>query len=111
TIIFVPLLAAILSRTFPTRRLSFAIVVAAVGIWLMTGAAPAGFGRGEFLGLACSIIFSIYILAIDRLAPQEDAYRLTAIQFLIVGLFCFGVSAALAGDRLGYVLKGFIENR
>jgi drug/metabolite transporter (DMT)-like permease len=110
TVIFVPLLVAMISRKWPAGRLRIAILVAAVGIYLMTGAAPQGFGRGEALGLACSILFAIFIVALDYASVGEDPFRLTAIQFVVVGIICFGVSAVLArGDGRG--LKMFIEDR
>lgn len=110
TVIFVPLIVAMISRKWPAGRLRIAILVAAAGIYLMTGAAPQGFGRGEALGLACSILFAIYIVALDYASVGEDSVRLTAIQFVVVGIICFGVSAVLPrGNGLG--LKIFIEDR
>ena len=96
TIIFVPLLIALLSRRWPAWRLGAAILMALTGIYLMTGAASQGFGRGEWLGLACSILFSIYIVVLDRGSIGEDAFQLTAIQFVVVGLVCFAVAFGLA---------------
>lgn len=102
TVIFVPLLVACISRRWPHRRLAAAIAVAAIGIYLMTGAEPRGFGYGECLGLACSVLFSIYIVGLDHASIGEDPARLTGIQFLVVGLICLLTSLALShGHPLG----------
>jgi drug/metabolite transporter (DMT)-like permease len=110
TVIFVPLLVASYSRKWPTRRLALAIVIAAVGIFLMTGAAPTGFGVGELLGLGCSILFALYIVALDLASVGEEPFRLTGIQFIFVGLTCAGVSLVLPRGS-GLPLRLFVENR
>ena len=110
TVIFVPLIVALISRKWPHARLSIAIAMAAIGIWLMTGAAPAGFGYGELLGLGCSLIFSVYIVTLDHATVGEDPFRLSAVQFLVVSAICFAVSLILSrGGPLG--LEIFLADR
>jgi drug/metabolite transporter (DMT)-like permease len=110
TVIFVPLLVAGISRKWPSLQIAIAIILAAVGIFLMTGAAPTGFGIGELLGLGCSILFAIYIVALDRLSAGEDPFRQTGIQFLAVGIVCVTASLLLPHGG-GLPLRIFIENR
>jgi drug/metabolite transporter (DMT)-like permease len=74
------------------------VALATAGVWLMM-AAPSGFGAGEALGLACALTFGLYILAVNALARTEDPWRMTAGQFLVVGLACFITCAALEGPR------------
>jgi drug/metabolite transporter (DMT)-like permease len=61
-------------------------MLATAGVWLMTGAAPSGFGIGEMLGLACAISYSIDIIVLNMLITPQSVSRLTAGQFLVVGL-------------------------
>ena len=51
TVVFVPLLMVVIVRRPPRAALWLPVGLAALGIWLMTGAAPTGFGVGEVLGL------------------------------------------------------------
>ncbi len=113
TVIFVPLLMAMVSRKWPVGRVGVAIGVAAIGIWLMTGAAPQGFGYGALLGLVCAIVFSLYIVAVDRLLPGEDSSRLTAVQFIVVGVSCLALSAlwSASGGAWKIAIRGFAEER
>ena len=64
--------------------------------WLAVGLAVAGLyllcikdgftvGRGDFLVLVCSVLFSAHILVIDHFSPQTDGVRLSCIQFLTAG--------------------------
>jgi drug/metabolite transporter (DMT)-like permease len=84
TILFVPILLILLGK--PPRPIFWiAVGLATLGIWMMTGATPAGFGIGEVYGLTCAIVFSVYLIAINTLVPRDDPWRMTAGQFLVAG--------------------------
>lgn len=85
TVIFVPLLMVLAVRRPPPTAIWLPIGVAALGIWLMTGAAPTGFGVGEILGLGCAVIFSAHIIALGEMARYDSPWRMAAGQFLVVG--------------------------
>jgi drug/metabolite transporter (DMT)-like permease len=88
TVLFVPILLTAVLRKPPAVAMWVGVALATVGVWLMTGAAPTGFGAGELLGLGCAFTFSLYILAVNTLAKTEDPWRMTAGQFLVVALAC-----------------------
>jgi drug/metabolite transporter (DMT)-like permease len=96
TILFVPLILTLALRKPPAPVMWLGVVLATAGVWLMTGAAPTGFGVGEVLGLACALAFSLYIFAVNAASRSEHAWRLTAGQFLVVGVACFATCAVLA---------------
>ena len=98
TILFVPLLMTIVLRKPPPLELWAGVALATVGVWLMTGATPHGFGLGEVLGLLCSFTFSLYILAVNAILPHESPWRMTAAQFVLVSLMCF-IACALIHPR------------
>ena len=100
TILFVPILMTVALRKPPKAVLWIGVVLATAGVWLMTGATPTGFGLGELLGLLCSFGFSLYIVAINAVLPSESPWRMTAAQFLTVGLACFATCAVLRRDLL-----------
>ena len=97
TILFVPLILTVVLRRPPAPVMWLGIVLATAGVWLMTGAAPSGFGAGEALGLACALAFSLYIFAVNAVAKAEDPWRMTAGQFLVVGVLCFVTCALVDG--------------
>jgi drug/metabolite transporter (DMT)-like permease len=86
TVIFVPLLMVAVVRRPPPAAVWLPVGVAALGIWLMTGAAPSGFGMGEVLGLSCAVIFSAHMIALSEVARQDSPWRLAAGQLLVVGV-------------------------
>ena len=86
TVVFVPLLMVVIVRRPPHAALWLPVSLAALGIWLMTGAAPTGFGVGEVLGLACAVIFSAHIIALGEVARWDSPWQIAAGQFLSVGI-------------------------
>jgi drug/metabolite transporter (DMT)-like permease len=110
TILFVPLLMTIGLRRPPRPALWAGVGLATVGVWLMTGATPSGFGLGEVLGLLCSFAFSLYILAVNAILTRESPWRITGAQFLTIACICFLTCACLRADLLrpfmiGHVLR------
>lgn len=95
TILFVPILVTFTARRPPRGVLWLGVVIAVAGVWMMTGAQPSGFGSGEILGLACSLAFALYILAVNRIVPNDSPWRMTGGQFLVVGIICI-VCASLS---------------
>jgi drug/metabolite transporter (DMT)-like permease len=85
-VLFVPLLVAIVYRTLPSPMLAISIVLAVVGVYMLTGASLGSIGYGEWMGIACSVVFSIHLLALNRLSSGDTPWRLCAGQFLWVGI-------------------------
>jgi drug/metabolite transporter (DMT)-like permease len=88
SILFVPLLMLLTTGRAPPPALWAGIALATAGIWLMTGATPTGIGVGEILGLLCSLLFSIYLLAMNALVSRDDPWRMAGAQFLVIGILC-----------------------
>jgi drug/metabolite transporter (DMT)-like permease len=86
TILFVPLMMTFVLGKPPRPILWLGVVLATIGVWLMTGAAPSGFGIGELLGLSCALVYSVDIIVLNYLITPANVSRLTAGQFLVVGL-------------------------
>ncbi|HEY2586852.1 MAG TPA: DMT family transporter [Tepidisphaeraceae bacterium] len=97
TILFVPLLMMFAFRKPPRPVLWIGVALATLGVWLMTGAQPAGFGLGEILGLACAFLFSLYILAVNAASVHETPWRMVGAQFGITAIICFVSCAFLRG--------------
>jgi drug/metabolite transporter (DMT)-like permease len=98
TVLFVPTILAVTRGVLPGKVMAAGVAAAVVGIWLMTGASPTGFGVGELLGLSCSVVFSVHLIAVNRVMPTENAWRMTAGQFATIGLA--GLATALVGWHL-----------
>lgn len=86
-VVFVPLLEAIVHRRRPHPATLAGVVVAVVGLVLLTDPGGAGgFGRGEVLTLGCALAFGVHVLLVAGAVQRHDPVRLTAIQVAVVGL-------------------------
>lgn len=86
TILFVPLIMTLVLRQRSPWRLWIGVVLATIGVWLMTGASPRGFGLGETLAITSAVLFSIQLIALNYLVNADDPARIAAAEFLTVGL-------------------------
>jgi drug/metabolite transporter (DMT)-like permease len=105
TVVFVALIMVLAVRRPPPATLWLPVGLAAVGIWLMTGATPTGFGPGEILGLGCAILFSVHMIALGELAPRDSPWRLAAGQFLVVGVASLCSSLWVVHDAAALTLQ------
>jgi drug/metabolite transporter (DMT)-like permease len=99
TILWVPALMTLWMRKPPKAWFWLGVMLAAGGIWLMTGAMPTGFREGEMLGLACSIAFSFHIIVLNVLVPRDDPWRITAGQLLFAGMLALAFCLLLPAGR------------
>ena len=84
-IVLVPLFGlAIGRRTTLFTWLGVALAVA--GLYLLCMQGESGLDRGDLLVMACTPIFAVQILLVDRFAPRTDCIRLACIEFFTVGV-------------------------
>jgi len=62
------------------------VLLAIIGMYLLCGTGGMQFGKGEWLTLGCSLMFTFHILLIDRVSPRVDGVRLSSLQFLVCGI-------------------------
>ena len=97
-VVMVPLLEAGTRRRLPGVSVLAGVVVATVGLFLLTGA-RLSLGRGVALTLGCAAAFAVNIIEIDRAVSRTaatgpagaadgpvDAVALTVVQLAVVGL-------------------------
>ena len=92
-IIIVPLLGLFFKRK-ATILLYIAAVMALAGTYLLCGGVSS-IGTGEYLVMACALVYSFHVLVIDRYAPRCDCVRLSCIQFVIATVLSAIISLIL----------------
>jgi drug/metabolite transporter (DMT)-like permease len=96
-VVFVPIISWLAFGRRPGAIVSAGIGLAVVGIWLLTNPGGGGFGLGEALALTASIVWAVYILAIEALSKKETPARLVASQFVITAIVTVGWCVSGAG--------------
>ena len=96
-VVLTPVLGAIVLRDRLPGTVWAAAAVAAVGLWLLSGAGTDFNTRGDGLVLICSFSLAAHILATAHAVKAHDVGALLAIQLGVVGLVCLAIGA-MAGD-------------
>jgi len=86
-VIFVPIFSIVIFKQIPKPFTVLGIIVATMGLFLLTGGYGDGFNRGDVLVLACAICYAMHILCTGRYAPIMDVYLLATVQIGVVALF------------------------
>ena len=100
-VVIVPVLAVFVLRQWPGLNGLVGILMATVGLTLLSMGNDFNleFGLGEGLVLGCAICFAWQIILISRLAPGKNAYNLAIVQIAVTSVVS-GVAAPFFGERL-----------
>jgi drug/metabolite transporter (DMT)-like permease len=87
-VLMVPVVMLALFRRVPRVSSLVGVVLSAMGLYYLTGAAvgSAGFSRGDLLTLACAVAYAFHISFTERYAPKEGVGALVAVQLWVVAL-------------------------
>ena len=90
SVVFVPLLSVVLFKRVPKPTSLLGVVLAAVGLYLLTRPDARGDGgglaRGDVLTLGCAVAYAFHITLTERYAPKEGVMGLVAVQLWGVAL-------------------------
>ncbi|HEV7722384.1 MAG TPA: EamA family transporter [Iamia sp.] len=87
-VVIVPVIVAVGERRLPDRRTATGVVIAVLGLYLLSGSGADAFGGGEVLTLLCAGCFAGHLVAVSRGADRFDPVRFTCVQVLTVGVVC-----------------------
>jgi drug/metabolite transporter (DMT)-like permease len=96
SVVFTPVLLAVVFRVRPQRRAVISVVLAVVGLALLTMHGLA-VHRGDLLVLGCAVALGGHVVVLSRVSPIGHPGRLTLIQLATVGLLGLAWSGA-TGD-------------
>lgn len=92
----VPLLQWLIFRKPPTIMRILGIIIAFIGLLLLTGTQPGGggtqglsFSYGEIITLISTVAFSVQIVLIGYFAPSVDSKRITVVELLFCAMGSF----------------------
>lgn len=84
-IIIVPLLGFFFRKRIKPH-LFFCVILALAGLYLLCINEGFTLSKYDALILACALVFSFHILAIDKYAPLTDCIRMSCVQMFVSGL-------------------------
>lgn len=111
-VVLVPFMSAILVKRYPDKASVAGVVLAFVGLLLMTmKGLSLDFNIGDFYTLICAILYALYIILVGKYTVQVNSIAFAVIQIFTVGALSLGVSFIMETPSLpsngaiwGYVL-------
>lgn len=95
-VVLVPVIGVFRTRRLPTRAVALGVVLAVVGLLLLSGG-PSGFGRGELLTVGAAVFFALHLVVLGEVSGRHDPVRLTMWQVLTVAAVYVGPGALAHG--------------
>ena len=104
-IVFVPLFGLFLGKR-AAPHIYGCVAVALGGLWLlcMNGSALT---TGDIQLIICSVLFACQMILVDMIGDKVDAVRLSAVQFLVVGVVSTGFAVILEEPTVAGILTGW----
>jgi drug/metabolite transporter (DMT)-like permease len=100
----VPIVYFLVHRALPDARTIVAVLLAAVGMYLLTSpdASASGMNRGDLLTLGCAILFAAQIVAVGHFSRQGAALRLLAMELSTTAILSLALAPALEEPRVEF---------
>lgn len=106
-IIIVPILGLLFFHKKCRSSIWAAVVIALAGLYLLCITDSFTLGKGDFLVLVCSVLFSLHILVIDHFSPLVDGVKMSCIQFFVCGFISAVPAFLLENPNLGNILQAW----
>ncbi|NMA06424.1 MAG: DMT family transporter, partial [Ruminococcaceae bacterium] len=103
-VVIVPLISTFLGRK-SNIRIWLSVVLAAFGLYLLSITGETGINAGDVLTFFCAIVFSIYIIIVDKYAHLVGGILLSCIQFFV--LFILSLISAMIFENVEF--KSYIN--
>ncbi len=82
TVVFVPLLTMVVTRSLPESSVLAGAAFAVLGLGLITLGGGFLFNYGDLLLLLCAVAFAVYLILVGYYSSKFDVTALTAVQIL-----------------------------
>ncbi len=92
-VIFTPILSALVLKKTPSKIVLAATLLAACGLWLLTGAGSS-FGFGDAITVLTAIFAALQIIYVAKYSPESDAETLVLAQVATVAFLSLLAMAA-----------------
>jgi drug/metabolite transporter (DMT)-like permease len=103
-VVFTPIVETIARRVVPRPNVLAAVVIAVVGLFLLTGGRPT-LGKGDALTLGCAACFGVWIYLGGQYAQRYDPIALTTLQMAVFAVLAVPFVVA---NGIGHVDGGVL---
>lgn len=98
-VVITPALQALILRRVPKRTTVLGVMLAVVGLWLLSGGGGDGWNVGDTRVLLCAVAYSAHMIVLGSVGDRHDVRPLTLVQLATVAVVCGAIS--LVTEPLG----------
>ena len=102
-LVLVPIFGMFVHRK-PPKTAAVSVLIAAVGLYFISGAGLTAINVGDVMMLLCAAAFAVQILLIDRFSPGLDSMALNMAQCLVCTVLCGIVTLVFEEPKAGNIL-------
>ncbi len=106
-IILVPIIGIFLRKKF-SPFIGVSIVLATVGLYLLSIQDGFQMEKGDVYVMLCAVIFSIHILVIDYFSPKCDGVKLSCVQFFVSGVIATTIALVLERPEWSQIMTAWL---
>jgi drug/metabolite transporter (DMT)-like permease len=97
-IVFVPIISIFMGQRYG-HGIWFAVAIACLGLYLLSGMNGLNMARGDFLVLLGSVFWAFHVIVIGHMANRHDQIKFAALQFFACAAFSY-LAALYVGDKV-----------
>lgn len=102
SVVIVPIISAAVFHSYPPTRTIVGVIMAATGLFLMTGTGQKTYFIGDLLVLICAFFIASHILMTARFVMDSDPFLLAAAQLWMVAILSLLVLTFVPERRFSY---------
>ena len=106
-VVIVPIIAIFMGKKV-SKKTAIAIILALIGLYLLTVKVEDGFSinKGDILIFIGSLFFAFHILFIDHYSVKSDSVKMSMLQFFVASLVSLFLMILFEKPELDFVIKG-----
>jgi drug/metabolite transporter (DMT)-like permease len=97
SVVIVPILLSLASRSLPKQGTVIAVLLSAVGLAFITLSGSLSLNMGDLWILICAFAFAVYMIMVSKESGKHDSVLLTLVQLVCVAVFSFILSLSKEG--------------
>ncbi|WP_040397713.1 DMT family transporter [Anaerococcus senegalensis] len=108
-VVIVPIFAIFIGKKV-SKKTAIAIILALIGLYLLTVKVEDGFSinKGDILIFIGSLFFAFHILFIDHYSVKSDSVKMSMIQFFVASLVSLALMILFENPKLDLIFKGLL---
>lgn len=108
SVLFIPVVQTILQKKLPSWWTGISVVLSIGGLRLIAGINGEGFNYGDLLSIGSAVVYTAYILLLDKYGKEIEDIRLTFIQLTVVAIVSTAAAFLLEGFNPGHIRAGLV---